>query len=31
VQISDEPSASKSGKAEEVTITKEELVSPVME
>ncbi|MGB7593838.1 MAG: hypothetical protein WCD04_13575 [Terriglobia bacterium] len=31
VLISDEPSASKSGKAEEVIITKEELVSPVME
>jgi hypothetical protein len=31
VQISDEPSASKSGKAEEVIITKEELVSPVMQ
>ncbi|HMD86778.1 MAG TPA: hypothetical protein VKO18_18975 [Terriglobia bacterium] len=31
VQISDEPSASKSGKAEEVIITKEELVSLVME
>jgi len=31
VQISDEPSASKSGKAEEVIITKEELVSPVIE
>jgi len=31
VQISDEPSASKSGKAEEMIITKEELVSPVME
>jgi hypothetical protein len=31
VQISDEPSASKSGKAEEVIITKEELVSPVTE
>lgn len=31
VQISDEPSASKSGKAEDVTITKEELVSPVLE
>ena len=31
VQISDEPSASKSGKANEVVITKEELVSPVTE
>ncbi len=31
VQISDEPSASKSGKAEEVVITKEELVFPVTE
>ncbi|MGA3168511.1 MAG: hypothetical protein ABSF14_20605 [Terriglobia bacterium] len=31
VQISDEPSASKSGKAEEVIISKEELVSPVTE
>ena len=31
VQISDEPSASKSGKAEEVIITREELVSPVTE
>lgn len=31
VQISEEPSASRSGKAEEVIIIKEELVSPVME
>jgi hypothetical protein len=31
VQISDEPSASKSGQAEEVRITKEELVFPVTE
>jgi hypothetical protein len=31
VQISDERSASKSGKAEEVVISKEELVSPVTE
>ena len=31
VQISDEPSASKSGKAEEVVIATEELVSPVMQ
>jgi hypothetical protein len=31
VQISDEPSASKSGKAEEMVVTKEELVTPMME